>query len=179
MCERRESDIMPWLKWGGTSLRFYNKRLVKSWITIVFENHPKMSYLTKIPKRMLHIENAKTCPWISWWLNLLGSHLNVLTIGPRGFSELIIQPPKIDFDILLGAKSVGSRGLFAKDQNHRFNQRFSTLLLLTFDLTLLQQWKALELGIEEGTLAFLQLFLHPSSSFGERLLGGNLSSNYR
>ena len=50
--------------------------------------------------------------------------------------ELIIQPPKIDFDILLGAKSVGSRGLFAKDQNHRFNQRFSTLLLLTFDLTL-------------------------------------------
>ena len=69
----------------------------------------------------------------------MGSCLNVLTIGPRGFSELIIQPPKIDFDILLGAKSVGSRGLFAKDQNHRFNQRFSTLLLLTFDLTLLQQ----------------------------------------
>ena len=97
-----------------------------------------------------------------------------MTIGPRGFSELIIQPPKIDFDILLGAKSVGSRGLFAKDQNHRFNQRFSTLLLLTFDFeggTQQQHKASIALCEAKGTLAFLQLFLHPSSSTGRDYWG--------
>ena len=88
-------------------------------------------------------------------------------LGPL---ELIIQRPKIDFDILLGAK-----GLFAKEQNHRFNQRFSTLLLLTFDFeggTQQQEHKAsIALCEAKGTLAFLQLFLHPSSSTGRDYWG--------
>ena len=75
----------------------------------------------------LAIKDPKTvCPWVFWTTQFEFSDLSSL--------ELIIQRPKIDFDILLGAK-----GLFAKEQNHRFNQRFSTLLLLTFDLTLLLQ----------------------------------------
>ena len=100
-------------------------------------------------------------------------HLN-FDLGPL---ELIIQRPKIDFDILLGAK-----GLFAKEQNHRFNQRFSTLLLLTFDFeggTQQQQHKASIALRSQGNFGVPAIISPSLKLYGERLLGGNLSSNYR